>query len=363
MRRSLSPLVLFGLAALLLLSAPASFAGQPLRHVGPVTPHSGLDPVAREANALLQPGPPPQFEFSGIIFESAKLGRTGEYGGYALEGPSPPPHFNFEQYLGARFYLDTDVRITAIGGHVVGFGNPQMSGQLFGAIVPLSGPAGLPTGSPFDSITLASVVFRGPYPSGDVLVPLVATVPPGYYGLIFGAGQFGAEVPSDFKSLWGGAMPDNNRDIPGQASYFNYGYWSLRWDDNNAEDDNMRFVVYGEPLLRLSIDIRPGDPTNVINPKAKGKIPVALLSSAVFNALTDIDRTSLTFGATGDEPSLAYCDATGTDVNGDGLRDLTCHFHTATAGFGPGDTQGVLKARSVQGVTTKATDAVTIVPK
>lgn len=67
------------------------------------------------------------------------------------------------------------------------------------------------------------------------------------------------------------------------------------------------------------------------------------------------------FGRTGDEPSLAFCNANGEDVNVDGLLDLVCHFHTQTAAFQLGDTQGVLKGQTVAGTPITGTDSVRIV--
>ncbi|MET8761161.1 hypothetical protein [Lentzea sp. NPDC004782] len=54
--------------------------------------------------------------------------------------------------------------------------------------------------------------------------------------------------------------------------------------------------------------------------KKEGLIPVAILSTAEFNAVTQVDRTSLTFGATGLEQSLVRCGSPGEDVNDDGRR-------------------------------------------
>jgi hypothetical protein len=72
-----------------------------------------------------------------------------------------------------------------------------------------------------------------------------------------------------------------------------------------------------------------------------------------------VDATSLTFGRTGDEPSLAFCQA--GDVNGDGLLDLVCHFHTQLTGFQAGDTIGVLKGKTLGGAAILGTDSVQIV--
>ncbi len=115
-------------------------------------------------------------------------------------------------------------------------------------------------------------------------------------------------------------------------------------------------------IITVAIDIKPGEDPPSINPKAQGKIPVAILSSSTFDATTQVDRTSLTFGHTGNEQSLAFCNRGGEDVNGDGLLDLVCHFDTPKTGFQTGDTVGVLKGKTVTGTAIKGTDSIRIVP-
>ena len=48
-------------------------------------------------------------------------------------------------------------------------------------------------------------------------------------------------------------------------------------------------------MLVVAIDIKPGSATNPINLDAPGKIPVAILSSATFDAAS-VDRATITFG-------------------------------------------------------------------
>ncbi|HEU0139431.1 MAG TPA: hypothetical protein VFQ79_06970 [Bryobacteraceae bacterium] len=60
-----------------------------------------------------------------------------------------------------------------------------------------------------------------------------------------------------------------------------------------------------------------------------------------------VDSTSLTFGSTGRERSLAFCNPNGEDVNGDGRLDLMCHFNTAGTALKSSDKQAVLKGRTV----------------
>ncbi len=89
-------------------------------------------------------------------------------------------------------------------------------------------------------------------------------------------------------------------------------------------------------------------------------MPVAILSTAGFDAPTRVDRLSLTFGATGDEPSLAFCDASAVDVNADGLADLVCHFETVASGFTAANTEGTLKGRTVDEVEIVGHDGVRV---
>jgi len=99
----------------------------------------------------------------------------------------------------------------------------------------------------------------------------------------------------------------------------------------------------------IEIDIKPGNKQETkINPKAKGVVPVALLSSATFDALK-IDQSSLKFGATGEESSLAHCQKDGKDVNGDGLLDLVCHFDNERADFDESIVEGTVKGKSGDG--------------
>jgi hypothetical protein len=133
------------------------------------------------------------------------------------------------------------------------------------------------------------------------------------------------------------------------------------------KEGNAAFQLQGSAVRALTvwIDIQPDSFLNRINPKSVGKIPVAILSSATFDAPSQVDQTSLqsspTFGRTGDEQSLVRCSSP-EDVNADGLLDLVCHFSTQAAGFRPGDTKGVLKGKTVSGQPLIGSDSVQIVP-
>jgi hypothetical protein len=117
-------------------------------------------------------------------------------------------------------------------------------------------------------------------------------------------------------------------------------------------------------LTPVDISIKPDAAAPVaINPRSRGKIPVAILSTQSFNATAVVDPASVTFGPTGNEQSLDFCNSSGEDVNGDGLIDLICHFSTELTGFKSGDALGVLKAKTVNGLPLVAQEAIVTVPK
>jgi hypothetical protein len=158
-----------------------------------------------------------------LVHASAYLGSTGVTDVYGL------PY----NYLGSRFSINSVFEVESVGGHIGSTSGYR--GDLFAAIVSLDGPIALPSGSPFDSSTVASTVFTAPNPSEDILVPLSATLNPGHYALIFGSGQFGADG--------NGGMPTNNVDFPGRASYFQWRQDTSEWEAYNG--GGLRFLVMG----------------------------------------------------------------------------------------------------------------------
>lgn len=111
----------------------------------------------------------------------------------------------------------------------------------------------------------------------------------------------------------------------------------------------------------VGIDIKPGSFPNSINPKSRGTIPVAILSTPDFDAPEEVDKTSLAFGRTGDEDSLAFCTKSAEDVNSDGLLDQVCHFNTQDTAFQMGDTEGILRGMTVDGRPIEGRDSVRII--
>lgn len=113
--------------------------------------------------------------------------------------------------------------------------------------------------------------------------------------------------------------------------------------------------------VTVNIAIKPGSAIAPINLGSRGKIPVAILSSPIFDAVSKLDKSTLTFGRTGFENSLASCDAP-VDVNGDGLLDQVCHFKTQSTGFQRDSTEGILRGKTVDGLTVEGRHPIRIVP-
>jgi len=159
-----------------------------------------------------------------VIHESATLGPTGVTFGFGIGDPT---------FLGSRFSITDTISVDHVGGHLVRIEGNE-GDNIFAAIISLSSSTALPTGSPFNTSELmASTIFPVPSLSNDVLTPLSVTLAPGDYALIFGSDLFGANGT--------GAMPNNNSDISGSASYF-------RWNGSiwlNGGFDSTRFVVTG----------------------------------------------------------------------------------------------------------------------
>ncbi|UCH87405.1 MAG: thrombospondin type 3 repeat-containing protein, partial [Dehalococcoidia bacterium] len=118
--------------------------------------------------------------------------------------------------------------------------------------------------------------------------------------------------------------------------------------------------------LEVEIDIKPGSYPNSINPKSKGKIPVAILGTEDFDA-TQVDPMTVRFGPS--DRSAANHDGAMPvhyaleDVDGDGDYDLILHFRTGETGIMLGDTMGCLTGRMVYTDTFMGCDSIRTVPK
>jgi hypothetical protein len=113
----------------------------------------------------------------------------------------------------------------------------------------------------------------------------------------------------------------------------------------------------GVNCVQVNIDVKPPADPAVINPFARGTIPVAILSSPTFNVTSQIIVSSLTFGETGTEHSLAFCNG----YTQAGLTNLMCYFRTRSASFHAGDTEAILNGLTVSGTPIFGTDSIVVV--
>lgn len=108
--------------------------------------------------------------------------------------------------------------------------------------------------------------------------------------------------------------------------------------------------------LEIAMDIKPGGGPNSINPRSKGVIPVAILTSPTFDART-VDPNTVKFGPNGAKPVHAALE----DVDGDGDLDLILHFNTQATGIACGDTQAGLTGLTTGGQAIVGMDAISTV--
>jgi hypothetical protein len=137
----------------------------------------------------------------------------------------------------------------------------------------------------------------------------------------------------------------------------------LSWFNTGASYADWDYITVTPATKTVSIDIKPWGDLSRINLRNHGMIRVAILSTDDFDAPGQMDQNSLTFGATGDEQSLAFCNRRPKDGNYDGLKDdLVCQFYAEDTGFQCGDTEGVLKGMTTDGTPIEGRDSVRFVP-
>jgi hypothetical protein len=108
--------------------------------------------------------------------------------------------------------------------------------------------------------------------------------------------------------------------------------------------------------ITVAIDIKPGSSPNSVNPKSKGVIPVAILTTDTFDAAT-VDPNTVTFGPNGAAPVHSALE----NVDGDGDTDLILHFNTQATGIQCGDTSASLTGETFSGQTIHGSDSINTV--
>ena len=118
---------------------------------------------------------------------------------------------------------------------------------------------------------------------------------------------------------------------------------------------NCKEIYKYELVLPVTIDVKPDSFPNSVNPKSKGVIPVAVLTTDDFDATT-IDPLSVKFGT--NEAGEVHDVGHEEDVDGDGDIDLLLHFSTQATGIACGDTSVTLTGETFDGQTIQGTDSI-----
>ena len=135
---------------------------------------------------------------TGILYESATLGGNGS-----------PRRFGIgaNQFLGVRFQVESKATTSRIG-----LNQMKGSGEIFGAIVRLTGPTDSPDSADLSTDDLVgSVSITVDAAQGEYGAHLPVVLDPGWYALVYGSGLFGATGSAE--------VPGNDTDI-GTPSYF-----------------------------------------------------------------------------------------------------------------------------------------------
>lgn len=215
------------------------------------------------------------------------------------------------------------------------YGNP---GSLVVEI--FTAGAGIPTTQVIASGTIEETdLDTDPYSFEWVPVALSPTAPVSigtqYAIVVRDAG--GAIFPNDY-FVWAVAEFDPYEDGMGLTSVDG----GASWFPASSADFAFRTYV-GASVTQVLIDIKPGSTTNPVNLSSIGTIPVAILSTSVFDAMT-VDPASVCFGDA-ESPVERDCTASNgglEDVNGDGRLDLLLRFGTRQTGIDLGDTRACL---------------------
>jgi hypothetical protein len=107
--------------------------------------------------------------------------------------------------------------------------------------------------------------------------------------------------------------------------------------------------------ISVSIDINPGEFPNSINPRNRGVIPVAILTTNTFDATT-VDPVSVEFGP--GRAKEAHGKGHIEDANGDGKPDLILQFNTQDTGIQCRDTSASLTGQTYSGQKIEGSDAI-----
>jgi hypothetical protein len=111
-----------------------------------------------------------------------------------------------------------------------------------------------------------------------------------------------------------------------------------------------------EPTVApVSIDVKPGSFPNSINLRNRGVVPVAILTTADFNATT-VDASTVRFGETGTEAAPVHFALEDVDLDGD--SDVILQFETRSIGITCGATVAWVTGQTIGGLAIAGSDTI-----
>lgn len=198
-----------------------------------------------------------------------------------------------------------------------------------------------------------------PYPGpsfGETVGAILALDPPKVIGI--SSGPFGIPDLEEIAAATGGVAPPDGVDCDGDGTIDIAGGEPLVCSiapSGEGIGEAITALVEAATEAALEIDIKPGSDPNSINPKSRGVIPVAILTTEDFDAAT-VDPETVVFA---DASPVHY---TVEDVDRDGDNDLILHFRTQDTGIAPSDTEACLTGETLGGVLIEGCDSVRTVP-
>jgi hypothetical protein len=194
----------------------------------------------------------------------------------------------------------------------------------------------------------STTVFPGIRYAGRLASDPLGTMPQGEFLLIDGGGS------QSFSRRWGDYSAMSVDPVDDCTFWYTTEYYqtSTNW---RTRIGAFRFPTCPIPVAN---DIKPGSFPNAVNPRSKGVIPVAILTTPTFDATT-VEPLSVQFGPNGatEAHGLGHIE----DVDGDGDLDLVLHFRTQDSGIQCGDTSASWTGETQGGQAIEGADSITTV--
>lgn len=138
------------------------------------------------------------------------------------------------------------------------------------------------------------------------------------------------------------------------SAVWNGSGFAVAWDETRPSSRGRE--IYFAQLGCSRIDVRPGNPKNVVNLRSSGQLPVAILGSATLD-VTLVDPATVRFGPA--SAPAAFDPSTDLrDADGDGVTDLVLRFRIPETGIACRDTTAVLTGKTRLGQEFEVVDAI-----